>query len=164
MLSVWTSLYEAWCIYHGTRAHLNGLFHKSLLSFCVSVCVSPIVAKQLLGKKNPLLLLGNGSVKTLPRQRKHSEQWKNCWIHSFICGPCRLKEGRRLLLPVTSCFCSNVSNVQKSAAWKASMKIRNTSAIQSTCVCDSYHLGLQCWVNLATPAVDKKNRPWIRLL
>jgi hypothetical protein len=56
-LNAWTNLYETWYVYHGTWAHLNGVFHKSLPSVCVPVCVSL------------LSLLGNGSVKTFPGQR-----------------------------------------------------------------------------------------------
>jgi hypothetical protein len=47
-------LYETWYVYHGTGAHLSGLIHESLLSVCVSVCVSLIS------------LQGNGSVKCIP--------------------------------------------------------------------------------------------------
>jgi hypothetical protein len=35
-------------------------------------------------------LLGNGSVKTLPRQRIHTQQENNCWTSRFLCGPCRI--------------------------------------------------------------------------
>jgi hypothetical protein len=33
-------------IYIGTWAHLNGVFHKSVPSACVSVCISPIVVRR----------------------------------------------------------------------------------------------------------------------
>jgi hypothetical protein len=52
-LNAWTNLYETWYAYHGTWAHLNGILHKS-----------PFVCMFIL-----LSLLGNGCVKTLPRQR-----------------------------------------------------------------------------------------------
>jgi hypothetical protein len=39
-LSVLTNLHETWYVYHGTRAHLNGVLHKSIPSVCVFVCVS----------------------------------------------------------------------------------------------------------------------------
>jgi hypothetical protein len=45
-------------IYHGTWAHFNGGLPKSLPSLCMYVYT--------------LSLLGNGSVKTLPRQRIHT--------------------------------------------------------------------------------------------
>jgi hypothetical protein len=45
-----TTLYETWYVYHGTRAHLDGVLHKFFPSFCVSVYESPIVARQRLGK------------------------------------------------------------------------------------------------------------------
>jgi hypothetical protein len=45
---VWTSLYETWYVCHGIWAHLNGVLNKSQSSVCVSVCVSPIVARQRL--------------------------------------------------------------------------------------------------------------------
>jgi hypothetical protein len=54
----------------------------------------------------PLSLLGNGSVKTLLRQRKHTKQWKNFGGHRFLCGLCLIKESRGLLLPRTYCFSS----------------------------------------------------------
>jgi hypothetical protein len=76
--NAWTNLYETWFAYHGTWAHLNGAFLKSLPSVCVSVCVSP------------LAFLGNGSVYTLPRKRIH-ETKKKCWTRRFICGPCGVK-------------------------------------------------------------------------
>jgi hypothetical protein len=65
LLNGWTILYEAWHVYHGTWAHLNCVLHKSLPSVCDSMCIL-------------LSLLGNGSVKTLSRQRIHMQQQKNC--------------------------------------------------------------------------------------
>jgi hypothetical protein len=56
LLNAWTNLYETWCIHHGSWTHQKGVLHKSLPSVCVCMCI-------------PLSLLGNGSVKTLPRQR-----------------------------------------------------------------------------------------------
>jgi hypothetical protein len=29
---------------------------------------------------------------------------KNCWRRRFLCGPCRIKESRRLVFPRTPCF------------------------------------------------------------
>jgi hypothetical protein len=55
-------LCEIWYVYHDTWTHLNGILHKSLPSIFASVCVSL------------LLLLGNGSVKILPRQKIHMQQ------------------------------------------------------------------------------------------
>jgi hypothetical protein len=52
---------------------------------------------------HPLSLLGNGSVETILRQRINTQQQKNCWTRCFQCGPCRMKESRRLVLPRTSC-------------------------------------------------------------
>jgi hypothetical protein len=34
----------------------------------------------------------------------HMQQYKNCWTRLFRCGPCRIKESRRLVLPRTSCL------------------------------------------------------------
>jgi hypothetical protein len=59
LLNAWTNMYEIWYVYHEIWTHLNVVFHKSLRSVCVSVFVFP------------LLLLGNDSVYTLPRQRIH---------------------------------------------------------------------------------------------
>jgi hypothetical protein len=64
-------------------------FHQSV---CLSVCVSLL---------SPL---GNGSVKTLPQQRIHTQQWKNCWTFSFLSGTCRIEGSWRSIIPRTSCF------------------------------------------------------------
>jgi hypothetical protein len=64
-------------LYHGTWAHLNNVLHKWIPSVCVYICI--------------LLLLGNGSVKTLPRQRKHRQHYKNCLTRRFLGSPCRIK-------------------------------------------------------------------------
>jgi hypothetical protein len=53
LLNAWTNLYETWYIYNCNWANLNGVLHKSLLSVCVSLCVSL------------LSLLGNDSVKCI---------------------------------------------------------------------------------------------------
>jgi hypothetical protein len=41
--NAWTSLNETWytIICHGTWTHLNDVFHKSLPSVCVCLCISP---------------------------------------------------------------------------------------------------------------------------
>jgi hypothetical protein len=52
----------------------------------------------------PLTLVGNGSVRTLPRQRIHRKQYKNCWTRPFLCDPWLMKESMWLVLPRTSCF------------------------------------------------------------
>jgi hypothetical protein len=36
------------------------------------------------------------------------QYWKNCWTRRFQCGPYRIKESRRLVLPRTSCYRSNL--------------------------------------------------------
>jgi hypothetical protein len=58
----------------------------------------------------PLSLLGNDSVKTLTRQRTHTQQY-NCYKRRFLWGPCRIKESRRLelLLFLISLFYEVVS-------------------------------------------------------
>jgi hypothetical protein len=55
-------------------------------------------ADRVLSKKSMLVsvcillsLLGNGSVKTFPRQRIHTQQYKNCWTRLFVCDPCRIE-------------------------------------------------------------------------
>jgi hypothetical protein len=45
LLNASINLYETWCVCHGNWFRLNGVLHKSLPSICVSVCVSPIVAR-----------------------------------------------------------------------------------------------------------------------
>jgi hypothetical protein len=49
LLNAWTKLSETWHEYYGTWAHLNGVLHKPH----PSVCVSPNVAKQRLGRHVP---------------------------------------------------------------------------------------------------------------
>jgi hypothetical protein len=74
-LNAWTIFYESWYIYHGNWAYLSGLLNKFL---------PPVIVYVLLS------LLGNGSVKTLTRQRIHGQQQENCWTRCFLCGPCHI--------------------------------------------------------------------------
>jgi hypothetical protein len=96
----------------GTSAHLNGVFHKSLPTFCVSACVGKVPVKTFPRQRiqatteelldacvcgsvypPPLSLLGNNHVKTFPRQQ------------TIIAGvvfyavPVVSKESRQLVLP-----------------------------------------------------------------
>jgi hypothetical protein len=73
LLNTWTNLNETWYVYDDNKAHLNGILHKCLPSVCICT------------------LLGNGSVKTLPWQRIHAKQQKNCWKRRFLCSPCHIK-------------------------------------------------------------------------
>jgi hypothetical protein len=63
--NAWTNFYKIWYVYvrvyRGTWTHLNSVRNKSLPSVCVWICI-------------PLSLLGNGSVKMLPRQQIHTQQ------------------------------------------------------------------------------------------
>jgi hypothetical protein len=78
---------------HGTWADLNGYFVNIPIGLCVCMRIS-------------LSLLGNGWVKTLPRQRIHTQEWKNCRMHRFLSDSCRIKENSRLVLHRTSYFIS----------------------------------------------------------
>jgi hypothetical protein len=60
------------------RAHLNGVFNKSLPSFYVSICVYP------------LSLIGNGSVNTLSWQRIHATT-EEFLKFRILYGPCHTK-------------------------------------------------------------------------
>jgi hypothetical protein len=73
-------------------------------SACLYVYL-PIVARHRLGKNPPIVAMKRLGEK-LPRQRIYSymQQYKNCWKHNLLCGPCRIKESRRLVLPTTSCL------------------------------------------------------------
>jgi hypothetical protein len=66
----------------GTKNHCTG---EDQQQFTELDCVSPFVARERLGKYVP------GAT-------------KNCWRRRFQCGPCRIKESRRLVLPKTSWF------------------------------------------------------------
>jgi hypothetical protein len=68
-------------------AYIINPFHQSV---CVYMCI-------------PLSLLGNDPARTSPRQRIHTQQYKNCWMRRFLCGPCIIKERRWLVFPRTSC-------------------------------------------------------------
>jgi hypothetical protein len=81
VLNSWTNLYKTWYAYHGTWAHLNGILHKSL-----PVC----------------LLLGNGLVNRLPRQRVHTQKY-NCSTRRYLWVRVVSKEISWLVLPRTSC-------------------------------------------------------------
>jgi hypothetical protein len=50
-------------------------YHKKV---CLYVYLSPIVARQRLGKHVPAATL-------------HMQQYKNCWTRRFLCGPCHMK-------------------------------------------------------------------------
>jgi hypothetical protein len=76
--------YETWYVYYGTSARLNGVLHKSLP--LVHVCVSL------------LSLLGNGSVKTFPPQRRIFGGV------AFYAVRVLSNESRPLVLPRISCF------------------------------------------------------------
>jgi hypothetical protein len=90
LLTAWTSLYETWRVYHGTWAHINVILHKSLSSVCVSVCVSPNAARQRL-------------VKYITAATNSHATTEKLFDVSFLCGPCHIKESRRLVLPRTYC-------------------------------------------------------------
>jgi hypothetical protein len=68
---------------------INGILHKSIPSVCVCTCI-------------PLSLLGNGSVKTLPRQRIHTRELKN-WILYAVHVVSKTRS-RQLVLPRISCL------------------------------------------------------------
>jgi hypothetical protein len=94
----------------------------------VSVCVSLL---SLLGNgsvKIPVPFLGNCSVKTLPQQRIHRQQYKICCMRQFLCGPRRIKENRRLVLPRTFCF--HVRFVSFSCIYQQPFIIRHMSRLQ----------------------------------
>jgi hypothetical protein len=82
----------------------------STLDFSLPNLISPAPVSSSLSRQNLYLLACwfcwtyfiTTAVKTLnPKQN-------NCWTRHFQCGPSRLKESRRLVLPRTSCFlCSH---------------------------------------------------------
>jgi hypothetical protein len=82
LLNSWTNLYETWYSYHGTWAHLNGVFYKSLSLVCASVSVCS------------LSLIGNVPVATNRR----------IVFGVVFCVVRVIKESRRLFLTRTSCL------------------------------------------------------------
>jgi hypothetical protein len=79
------------------------------ISLCVYMCI-PISLLSNRSVKIPLSLLENGSAKMLPWQRIHTWQCKNCWKRRLLCGPCRIKENRRLVFPRISYLFFNNSS------------------------------------------------------
>jgi hypothetical protein len=63
--NAWTNIYRSWYAYHDTWAHLNGVIHKSLSLVCVFVFVSPIVARQRLGKNVTAAMTTRATLKEL---------------------------------------------------------------------------------------------------
>jgi hypothetical protein len=92
LLNALTNLYETWYVYHGTWAHLNGILHKSLPLVCVSLCVSPIVARQRLGKS----VSGNEYARN---NRRIVGRVVFCAVRVVW------NESRWLFFPRTSCLC-----------------------------------------------------------
>jgi hypothetical protein len=88
LLNGWTNLYETWYIYHGTWAHFNGMFRKSLPSVCVSVCLSLL---SLLGKHIPAAM----NTHAIELQLLDA---------SFYMRSVRVRESTLLVLPRTGCF------------------------------------------------------------
>jgi hypothetical protein len=75
----------------------------------------PIVARQRLGKspvivarhrlgKNSLIVATQRLVRNITTVTNKHATKRNCWTRRFLCGPCRMKESRRLVLPRTSCL------------------------------------------------------------
>jgi hypothetical protein len=62
----------------------------------------PIVARQRLGKNPPIVTKQRLGRNVTAVTNTHATI-KNCWTWRFQCGPCRIKESRRLVLPRTSC-------------------------------------------------------------
>jgi hypothetical protein len=85
-LNGWTNIYETWCVYHGTCAHLNGILHKSLPSVCIPICGSLIVARQRHGKNVTAAMNTHATIEELLNA-------------SFLCGPYRINERKWLVLP-----------------------------------------------------------------
>jgi hypothetical protein len=58
---------------------------KSAPSVCVSMCVCPVVARQMLSKMYPHFIAGQRFGKHVPAATKNS------WRRRFLCGPCHIK-------------------------------------------------------------------------
>jgi hypothetical protein len=76
------SLYNLVCITL-RWAHVNGILHKYLTSVSLPV-FSPIVASQRLDTNIPAVT--------------------NTHVTIELCSPCHIKESKRLVLPITSCY------------------------------------------------------------
>jgi hypothetical protein len=120
-------------VYHGTRAHLSAVLHKSLPSVCVSMCVPVLVSRQRLGKHVPAVknirnnkgIVGR-VVFYLVRVLSRESLWVCLCIPALLLGNSSVntvprqrrivggvvfyavlvisKESRWLVLPTTSCF------------------------------------------------------------
>jgi hypothetical protein len=65
----------------------------------------------------PPSLLGSGSVKTLPWQRIHMQECKNCWTGRFLCGGRRIKGSRQLLIVIAG-TCSSEGRIREFGLFK----------------------------------------------
>jgi hypothetical protein len=71
---------------------------------CVYVCVSLlIVPRQRLGKY-PLIVARQRLGRNFTAITNTHETLEEFWTRRFQCGPCRIKESGRLVLPRTSCY------------------------------------------------------------
>jgi hypothetical protein len=125
------SLWNLVCItWHLRHVQWRTLYIPPIL-LCVCMCVSPIVVRQLLGIDVPTATNARNKEQLLDasylcgpfRIKEESlglsvyppivaRHWpgkhvpaamKNCWRRRFLCGPCHIKESRRLVIPRTSC-------------------------------------------------------------
>jgi hypothetical protein len=113
-----------------------GLWDHVALCVCVCVCI-PIVARQRLGKsplivarqrlgKNPLVVarqrLGKNppivsrlrvgrNVTAVTNTRATVEELLDAFF--FQCGPCRIKESRRFVLPRTFCYFREIREIRR---------------------------------------------------
>jgi hypothetical protein len=83
------------------------------LCMCVCVCVSlPIAARKRLGKYPPIVARQRLGRNVTAVTNTHATI-EDCWRRRFQCGPCRIKESKRLILPLSNhlapiCLCRNI--------------------------------------------------------
>jgi hypothetical protein len=122
------------------------------------MCISMLLGND--SGKISLSLLGNGSVKMLPQQRIHTQRQKNCWTRRFLCGPCRIKGSRRLVVPsiffirprlrskgLISCFRAQdpLLNALLVSRQINSLPLYQFSAL---CLCDKFWFERSSWLSL----------------
>jgi hypothetical protein len=102
-IPVWRNecLWNLLCI----SCHLS--LHARFINSCHHTVCMYILSLLENGPVKMPILRGSGSVKALPLQRIHTQQWKDCWTRRFLCDMCRIKEIGRLVLHTACCFIIN---------------------------------------------------------
>jgi hypothetical protein len=112
-----------------------------------------------------LSLLRNGSVNMLPRQQIHKQQYKNCRMLCFLCGPCRIKESNSNRYNRIQCGVANVSLRMPKFSISNIYSTRNQigasvmSLLPAQCVTFRFHIIRNKIGKAQTPEADSNIKP-----